>query len=68
MIDLVLNNNTKYSVRSVDEIRNEKLDFVVIQFHDHSPEDIDWQAKTNAIISLKNGRRKHAYRYCPVAA
>lgn len=42
MIDLVLNNNVKYSVGGVGEILAEKMDFVVIQFHDHSATDIAW--------------------------
>ncbi|MDR2037290.1 MAG: hypothetical protein LBQ60_05145 [Bacteroidales bacterium] len=45
MIDLLLKNNEIYSVQSVDEIVDEKLDFLVIQFHDYTPTDLEWLKK-----------------------
>lgn len=42
MIEIISKDSRKYSVGSTDEIVNEKLDFVVIQFHDYTPSDLDW--------------------------
>lgn len=42
MIEIISKDSRKYSVDSTAEIVNEKLDFVVIQFHDYTPSDLDW--------------------------
>jgi magnesium transporter len=45
MIELISKNSKKYSVDSVDEIVDEKMDFIVIQFHDYTEKDTDWLRK-----------------------
>lgn len=45
MIEIISSDSRKYSVDSADEVVNEKLDFVVIQFHDYTPADLDWLRK-----------------------
>lgn len=45
MIELISKDNRKYSVDSTDQIVNEKLDFVIIQFNDCTPSDLDWLKK-----------------------
>lgn len=45
MIEIISRDSQKYSVDSTDEIVDEKLDFVVIQFHDYTPADIEWLRK-----------------------
>jgi magnesium transporter len=45
MIDLLLKDNKKFNLQSVDEIVDEKLDFSIIQFHDYTPADIEWLKK-----------------------
>jgi magnesium transporter len=45
MIDLLLKDNKIYTLQTVDEIVNEKLDFTVIQFHDYTQADIEWLQK-----------------------
>lgn len=42
MIELLTDKGVKYAVEGVDEIIDEKKEFVVIQFHDCKPSDIDW--------------------------
>lgn len=42
MIEIISRDSQKYSVGSTDEVVDEKLDFVVIQFHDYTPSDLDW--------------------------
>lgn len=42
MIEIISKDSRKYSVGSTDEVVDEKLDFVVIQFHDYTPSDLDW--------------------------
>lgn len=45
MIEIISRDSRKYSVGSTDEVVDEKLDFVVIQFHDYTPADLDWIRK-----------------------
>jgi len=45
MIELISKNSKKYSVDSVDEIVDEKMDFIVIQFHDYTKKDTNWLRK-----------------------
>lgn len=45
MIELLLKDNKIYSVDNVDKITVEKMDFVVIQFHDYTQTDLDWLQK-----------------------
>lgn len=42
MIELISKNSKRYSVDSVDEIVDEKMDFIVVQFHDYTEKDTDW--------------------------
>ncbi|QQD12662.1 CorA family divalent cation transporter [Sphingobacterium sp. UDSM-2020] len=42
MIELISIDSKKYSVNSIDEITGDLSDFIVIQFHDYNPTDIDW--------------------------
>lgn len=42
MIELISKDGNKYSVGRTEEIGEDKMDFVVIQFHDYTPEDMDW--------------------------
>ena len=42
---LISTDNQQYSVDSTEELVNEKLDFVVIQFHDNTPADMEWLQK-----------------------
>lgn len=45
MIEIISRDSRKYSVGSTDEVVDEKLDFVVIQFHDYTSADLDWLRK-----------------------
>jgi len=45
MIDLLFKDNTLDRVGNVEEISGDKMDFVVIQFHDYTKTDIDWLTK-----------------------
>ncbi len=45
MIDLLLKNNGIHSFQNVDEINNEKPDFLIIQFNNYTQADIDWAKK-----------------------
>lgn len=45
MIEIISRDSQKYSVGSTNEVVDEKLDFVVIQFHDYTPADLDWLRK-----------------------
>lgn len=49
MIDLLLKDNKIVSIPSVDEIGDEEMDFVVVQFHDYTQEDADWLRKNFGI-------------------
>lgn len=42
MIDLLLKNKGIHNVSHVNEITNEKSDFLVAQFHNYTQADIDW--------------------------
>lgn len=42
MIELIGKDSKKYSVNSIDEIVGDLSDFVVIQFQDYIPADVDW--------------------------
>lgn len=42
MIDILLTNDQIVTVRGVDEIVNEKLEFRILQFHNHTQTDLDW--------------------------
>lgn len=42
MIELISKDSNKYSVGSTEEIGEDKMGFVVIQFHDYTPADMEW--------------------------
>lgn len=42
MIDLLLKDSRIYSVNSVDDINDDKMDFSVVQFHNYTEADTEW--------------------------